>query len=125
MKNLVSNFCKHIDGIAFFIACFFCYQLIETNREMQLDFKHSSEMQHQKIEILATELKASNDISLQRLNDLTMMRQDMAFLRSTIVNQNNALIKISNDQKAYIEISEQWLKEAKKQTAPSKKGSKK
>lgn len=91
--KLLETLCKHVDGIAGVVAIIFMVLLSNSNTNLQ----RVIDVQSEQIKALTLELKASNEVSSQRLYQLMKVDENIDILKSTVIAQNEAITMLTED----------------------------
>lgn len=91
MSKIVNGICKHMDGIAFIVACLFIASLFGSNSDLKHELQTVIKAQSAQIEELKHELKVSNESLLKREKQLQKLDNNIQLLKTTVTSQNEAI----------------------------------
>lgn len=91
MSKIFGSVCKHMDGIAFLVACLFIGLLFSSNSDLKRELQSTISAQNVQIDDLSRELKKRNERLLKRDQQLQKLDDSIQLLKTTIANQDEAM----------------------------------
>lgn len=99
MSKIFGSVCKHMDGIAFLVACLFIGLLFSSNTDLKNELQSTIKAQNVQIDELTRELKARNESLVKREKKLQKLDESIQLLEKTIASQNEAIGLLTVDLK--------------------------
>lgn len=90
MSKILGSACKHMDGIAFIIACLFIGLLFSSNADLKREL-------NLEIRALKNELNEANEIAVSRLERLRKLDETLELMKDTVSTQNEAITTLTAD----------------------------
>ena len=99
MSKIFGSVCKHMDGIAFIVACLFIGLLFNSNTDLKDELQSTIKAQNVQIDNLSIELKKRNERLLKRDQQLQKLDDSIQLLKVTIARQDEAMQLLSAELK--------------------------